>query len=65
MEQWAHAQGVDAEFRGVPFPADCFELPSPELYPGDRTELAGSLPFIGLPTVEEPQNGADGDGDPS
>lgn len=59
MEQWAFAQEADAEFRGVPFPIDRFELPSPEILPGDRVELFGSVSFSGLPTVEEPPDGMD------
>ncbi|OAA53756.1 hypothetical protein SPI_09201 [Niveomyces insectorum RCEF 264] len=54
IEQWALAQSADAEFCGVPFPSDRFELPSPEIYPGDNPNAGASSSVIGLPIAEEP-----------
>lgn len=34
MQLWAHAHGLDSEFRGVPFPSNVYELPA-------RAELDG------------------------
>ncbi|CAK7267602.1 hypothetical protein SEPCBS119000_002637 [Sporothrix epigloea] len=39
MEQWRIAEAADSEFCGVPFPSDCFELPSPEILPGDSSNF--------------------------
>lgn len=58
IEQWTIAQAADAAFQGVPFPADRFELPSPELFAGDSS-LAASSSLLGLPIVEEPPDGFD------
>ncbi|CAK7210730.1 hypothetical protein SCUCBS95973_000887 [Sporothrix curviconia] len=57
-EQWRIAQTADSEFRGVPFPSDRFELPSPEIFPGDGNNLASSS-LLRLPIVEEPPEGYD------
>ncbi|KIH92730.1 hypothetical protein SPBR_03065 [Sporothrix brasiliensis 5110] len=56
IEQWTIAQNADAEFRGVPFPSDRFELPSPEIFPGSNV---ASSSVLGLSIVEEPPEGYD------
>jgi hypothetical protein len=64
LEQWAIAHTADSEFSGVPFPTDRYELPSPEIYPGERAELAGDGSFGGLQTVPEPAEAVESDETP-
>lgn len=52
MEQWKIAEAADSEFRGVPFPSDCFELPSPDIYPGDGNNFTSSSLYSAI--AEEP-----------
>ncbi|KAL1897067.1 hypothetical protein Sste5346_004272 [Sporothrix stenoceras] len=59
IEQWNIAQAADGEFRGVPFPSDRFELPSPEIFPGDGRNNLASSSLLGLPIMEEPPEGID------
>ena len=51
LERWLAAHSSDSEFNGVPFPSHRFELPSPQIMPGE---------YSGLPPVPEPPE-ADGD----
>ena len=54
-DRWITAHAADGEFQGVPFPADRFELPSPEMsYQQGRSELPGNSSYGGLSTVQEP-----------
>ncbi len=55
---------ADSEFRGVPFPSDRFELPSPEMYPMESAELQGSEGYGPLQTVHEPYDAAESDETP-
>ncbi|EPE09199.1 acetate kinase [Ophiostoma piceae UAMH 11346] len=59
IEQWTIAQNADGEFGGVPFPSDCFELPSPEILPGDGRDIYTSTSVLELPIMEEPSEGYD------
>jgi len=63
MDQWAIAYSADNEFRGVPFPSNTFELPSPELLPGSAAEL-GTTSYGGLHTVPEPFDTGESDATP-
>lgn len=54
IEQWVIAQNADGEFSGVPFPTDRFELPSPEMFPGDGRDGYTSTSVLGLPIMEDP-----------
>lgn len=53
LEQWVLAHSSDSEFRGVPFPADHVELPSPDIV-GQVPELESPDAFRGLESVPEP-----------
>jgi hypothetical protein len=54
LEQWALAHSADSDFRGVPFPMDHVELPSPEIM-GNIAELDAGESSHMLATVPEPE----------
>ncbi|KAH6610910.1 acetate kinase [Trichoderma cornu-damae] len=43
VETWVYAHSSDREFNGVPFPPNHFELPSPEILPGQAQQLLLSI----------------------
>ncbi|KAJ6790108.1 hypothetical protein PWT90_02112 [Aphanocladium album] len=48
LETWLYAHSSDREFNGVPFPPHHFELPSPQILPGQESDAShrqlGSVP---------------------
>lgn len=46
----------------MPFPPNHFELPSPQMLPGQASELPSPELYRGLDTVPEPDDQADGSG---
>lgn len=48
LETWLYAHSSDREFNGVPFPPHHFELPSPQILPGQENDAShrqlGSVP---------------------
>ncbi|GAB0132356.1 hypothetical protein EsDP_00000796 [Epichloe bromicola] len=55
LDMWICAHSTDRNFQGVPFPPNHFELPSPQMLPGQATELEApdwqrTLEPVGEPT---------------
>ena len=66
LEQWVISHSADSEFRGVPFPPNHFELPSPQIPPNETLELPGAELYRGgLSSVPEPTDDDDGDTPPA
>lgn len=57
---WLYAHSSDGDFQGVPFPPNHFELPSPQLLPGQAVELPSPDWQHTLAPVAEP---ADSEGE--
>ncbi|KAK8873164.1 acetate kinase [Apiospora arundinis] len=59
LDTWIVAHSSDSEFRGIAYPQDAFELPSPEIPPDTPYELPPPSRFhqaMTLPTVLEPED---------
>ncbi|KAL2207359.1 hypothetical protein CC79DRAFT_1368232 [Sarocladium strictum] len=61
FEQWAHAYNADRDFQGVPFPPHHFELPSPQMLPGQVSELSSPEWTRVLEPVHEPRDRGEAD----
>lgn len=64
LENWVYAHNSDRDFQGVPFPPNHFELPSPQILPG-QTDLGLPSPEWqrNLEPVQEPAELGDDDRD--
>lgn len=51
---WLYAHSTDRDFQGVPFPPNHFELPSPQMLPGQAIELESPDWTRTLEPVAEP-----------
>ncbi|KAK7924533.1 hypothetical protein PG985_006587 [Apiospora marii] len=60
LDTWIVAHSSDSEFRGIAYPQDAFELPSPEIPPDTPYELPPPpgrfQQAMALPTVPEPED---------
>jgi hypothetical protein len=54
LEMWLYAHTTDRDFQGVPFPPNHFELPSPQMLPGQAVELESPDWTRTLEPVTEP-----------
>lgn len=54
LEMWLYAHSTDRDFQGVPFPPNHFELPSPQMLPGQAVELESPDWHRTLEPVAEP-----------
>ncbi|KAK1598065.1 uncharacterized protein LY79DRAFT_506969 [Colletotrichum navitas] len=61
LGSWAVAHSCDSEFNGIPFPPHHVELPSPQILPGDMSELSSPDISRGLEPVVEPPDSYDSD----
>ncbi|KAL3961690.1 hypothetical protein ACCO45_003213 [Purpureocillium lilacinum] len=56
LEAWAYAHSTDRDFQGLPFPPNHFELPSPQMLPGQASELPSPELSRSLDPVLEPED---------
>ncbi|TWU75415.1 hypothetical protein ED733_003308 [Metarhizium rileyi] len=56
IDMWLCAHSTDRDFRGVPFPPDHFELPSPQMLPGQAVELESPDWTRTFASVAEPED---------
>jgi hypothetical protein len=52
LERWVVAHSSDSEFNGVPFPTHHFELPSPQMAPGEASS-SGLQPVLEPPETDD------------
>ncbi|GKT63679.1 hypothetical protein ColTof3_11018 [Colletotrichum tofieldiae] len=64
LESWVMAHSSDSEFNGVPFPPHHIELPSPQILPGEISELPSPDISRGLEPVVEPPDSYESDSAP-
>ncbi|KAF5122064.1 hypothetical protein E5D57_012537 [Metarhizium anisopliae] len=59
LEMWLYAHSTDRDFQGIPFPPHHFELPSPQMLPGQPVELESPDWTRTLEPVAEPEESDD------
>ncbi|KAH0596412.1 hypothetical protein MHUMG1_05529 [Metarhizium humberi] len=59
LEMWLYAHSSDRDFQGIPFPPHHFELPSPQMLPGQPVELESPDWTRTLEPVAEPEESDD------
>lgn len=64
LEKWVMAHSSDSEFHGIPFPPHHVELPSPQILPGEMSELPSPDIGNGLQPVVEPPDSYESDSTP-
>ncbi|CCF35401.1 hypothetical protein CH063_07199 [Colletotrichum higginsianum] len=64
LDSWVVAHSSDSEFNGIPFPQHHVELPSPQILPGETSELPSPETSRGLEPVVEPPDSYESDSAP-